>query len=567
MSNNNNFFRLSMQNVTGSIYTDTAIADYTNGGILVFASMVLSKAATKELERNINKSNSIYIDRERRYVSTHNEKYEIIKKKMPNSDYNHIIISKKDKTERLNKHEEYADDMYDACIFLKDKDDIEERNQKLFDKLYELTPIPLMKEWMNILFERLERMGYIKQLKVITIHTDSKLASYRLIISKSRLKDVVSGLLSSGVVNINNTSEKSDVIDMVDGLDSYLNIFGDILAERIQNSFVPKFVPDSDDYSLYVNNYDDSCYHNGIELYKAQKATIQSAVENFKTNNVTFVIGEMGCGKTALGSGITYAANKTMTGMSNVVMCPSHLVSKWKKEIETLVPNSKAYIIKNIEDLIALNTKIKSKVKLEHTYIIISKENAKLSYEMRPCAIWSKSKKTFVCPECGKPLMKKVKYGTGRDSYYEDEPFEMTDFLKEKVYNSVCRNEYQYYDKKTCRYVNKVCNTRLWAPVNKEERNPKWVKLGSSGWIMLQHLNTLFDKLSSKNNLNKEYGALLKRIVDLKNTIDSGEEIKGIKAPRKYSVAKYIREKLKGHIDYFICDELDFMAPYTVMCM
>ena len=194
-------------------------------------------------------------------------------------------------------------------------------------------------------------------------------------------------MLVSNKVNINGTTEKSDIIDCVDGLDSYLNIFGDTLAERIQNSFVPKYNPESNEFDQYVNNYDDSCYHHGIELYKAQKATIQAAVENLKVNDVTFVIGEMGCGKTALGSGITYAHYGKKVGMTNMVMCPSHLVFKWKKEIERLVPNSRAYIVKNIHDLIKLEPKIKAKVKLEHTYIIMSKENAKFSYEKRPAAI------------------------------------------------------------------------------------------------------------------------------------------------------------------------------------
>lgn len=548
-----NFNRITLTEMNGSIYTDTLLVDFNNGSLLMFASMVLSKVDTKLLERAINKSNSIYIESLRRYATTAGQKYTIIKKSMSNSDYNHVIVYRKDKTEQLNDDK---NELYDFCFYTKEDIDETEAKRKLYDKLYELTPVPLLEDWMPLLFARLQHLKYLKELRTITIHNPARIKGYRLVVSKDQLKNIVTGMLSSGMININNTSEKSEVIDMVEGLDSYLNIFGDILAERIQNSFVPKYDPSSNNYSTYVNNYDDSCYHNGIELYKAQKATIQASVENFKTNNVTFVIGEMGCGKTALGSGITYATNKSMTGMTNVVMCPSHLVGKWKKEIETLVPNAKAYIVKEIEDLIALSTKIKSKAKLEHTYVIISKENAKLSYEMRPCAIWSSSKKTFVCPHCGKPLTKKVKYGTGRDAEYVIENFEMTDFLKEKAYNSICRNEITVFNKKTGKYETKECGTRLWTPLNKEERLPQWIKLGASGWIMFRHVNKLYDKLSNRRNLKKDEGALFQRLVDLKNTIDAGETIKGIKAPRKYSLAKYIKEKLKGHIDYFICDEL-----------
>ena len=97
------------------------------------------------------------------------------------------------------------------------------------------------------------------------------------------------------------------MMEITEGLDSYLNLFGDILASKIQQSFIPKFIPGEDDFSEYVNNYDDSCFHNDIELYKAQKNAIQACVNNLQKSNVAFVIAEMGTGKTAMGAGIAYA--------------------------------------------------------------------------------------------------------------------------------------------------------------------------------------------------------------------------------------------------------------------
>ena len=77
-------------------------------------------------------------------------------------------------------------------------------------------------------------------------------------------------------------------------------------------------------------------------------------------------------------------------------MCPGHLVEKWQREVERLVPNSKGYIVENISELMLLEDKIKDKYKREHSFIILSKENAKFSYEKRPAAVWSKSKGCFV---------------------------------------------------------------------------------------------------------------------------------------------------------------------------
>lgn len=554
-----NFNRLSIQGFNSSVYSDTVIADLNGNNTLMFASMVLTDTMAKDANRVFGKTASIYMEAIRKYLNNAGEKYNIIKKKIHNSNFNHVIVTRKDKVERLNDKNE----LYDFVVYAKNignvidnrEENLQEVYNSLYDKLYELTSIPILKEWMPILSQKLSEHRFMRPLHCETVHSPAQLRAYRIIISKEQLTTIVTDMVKSGDVNINGSNEKSDIIDCVEGLDSYLNIFGDTLAERIQNSFVPKYDPESNEFDQYVNNYDDSCFHNGIELYKAQKATIQAAVKNLNENDVTFVIGEMGCGKTALGSGITYSHYGKKTGMTNIVMCPSHLVFKWKKEIEKLVPNSRAYIVKTISDLIALEPKIKAKMKLEHTYIIISKENAKFSYEMRPAVQWSTHHNTFVCPECGQPLTKRIKIGSGRNAEQIKENFNKTDMLKQQAYNSECMNEKVIIDEAGKR--RKVpCNAKLWGPLNKNEANPKWAKLGATGWVMFNHIDDIYMQLNDKDTLSKKEAELFSKVVDMKNAMDDGEELKGLKAPRKYSIAKYIRERYKGYIDYFICDEL-----------
>ena len=101
------------------------------------------------------------------------------------------------------------------------------------------------------------------------------------------------------------------------------------------------------------------------------------------------------------------------------------------------------------------------------------------------------------------------------------------------------------------------CNAKLWGPLNKNETNPKWAKLGATGWIMFNHIDDIYMQLNDKDTLSKKEAELFSKVVDMKNAMDDGEELKGLKAPRKYSIAKYIRERYKGYIDYFICDELN----------
>lgn len=558
-SERTNFYRLSIQGFNSSVYADTVIADLDRNNTLMFASMILTDTMAKDANRVFGKTASIYMEAIRKYLNNAGEKYNVIKKKIHNSNYNHVIITRKDKTERINDRNE----LYDFVTYVKVTGNIvdnRDENMQLFynglyDKLYEMTSIPLLVEWMPVLAHKMREHSFLRPLRVETVHSPANILAYRVMISKEQLTTLVTDMVKEGEVNINGTNEKSDIIDCVNGLDSYLNIFGDTLAERIQNSFVPKFDPESNAFDQYVNNYDDSCFYQGKELFKAQKAVIQSCVNNLNQNDVTFVIGEMGCGKTLLGSGMTYSHYGKKTGMTNIVMCPSHLVFKWKREIEQLVPNSRAYIVKTISDLIALEPKIKAKMKLEHTYIIMSKENAKFSYELRPAVKWSVHHNTFVCPECGQPLIKRIKIGSGRNATVINEKFNMTDMLKQQSHNSVCMNKKTIIDAAGKRRE-VPCEAKLWGPLNKNEHNPEWAKLGATGWVMFRHIDDLYMLLNNKEALSKKEGELFAKVVDMKNAMDDGEELKGLKAPRKYSIAKYIRERYKGYIDYFICDEL-----------
>lgn len=556
MSQERRFKRLNIGK-NGYIYYDTAVIDPYSGQ-LIFASLIDSTKELKKAQYELNRSNSIYIEEARSYVSTSNCKYNFEMKKQQHSDFAHLIANKKDTVETLSD----GNELLQSYIYVKNTNEdntlnIDDFRSKVYDKLYANTSIPLLEEWMPYLSRRFTELRYLRELSVYSVFDIKPFRAYKLLISKVQLLEIVQHGLRSKEIDINNTDTCSELMEYSEGLDSYLNIFGDTLAQRIQESFEPKFDPQIHEYDEYVNNYDDSCFHNGIELYNAQKATIQSAVNNLNKNKVTYLIGEMGCGKTALGSGIAYSHYKKKSGMTNVIMCPSHLVEKWKREVERLVPNGKGYIIKDIKDLIEIERKIKNKYKLENAFIIISKETAKFSYETRPATIWSISKKTFVCPCCGQSLYKKERIGSGRSARTIDVDFKETDMLTKMAYNTTCMNTVRKYNKELSKWEEVECNASLWAPLNKLDHNTGWVKLGKSGWVLRKHIDDLFNELISRRTLNKKEGELFAKIAEAKNTLDDGEELKGLKAPRKYSIAKYIRERFKGDVDYFLCDEIN----------
>ena len=264
---------------------------------------------------------------------------------------------------------------------------------------------------------------------------------------------------------------------------------------------------------------------------------------------------------------MVYAHYKKKAGSSSIIMCPGHLVYKWQREVERLVPNAKGYVVENISELMALENKIKDKNKKEHAFIILSKENAKFSYESRPAAIWSITKGCYVCPGCGQRLYKEVWIGKGRDRTKIKEYLDEKDFAKEYAYNAECPNKISKLHKDTNTWHEEECKTKLWTPLNRFEENPKWIKLGTEGWIMRRHIQSLHDDyFARRKELNKKEQAFLVRLMDKMQEIEEiGRAKSSTNGVRKYSIAKYARERLKGHIDYLLLDELN-LAPHTVMC-
>lgn len=84
-----------------------------------------------------------------------------------------------------------------------------------------------------------------------------------------------------------------------------------------------------------------------------------------------FMVGEMGTGKTFIGAMVSYMMPQTDKRI--VVMCPSHLVAKWQKECQRVMPEASVKILQSVGDV--------SLEKPKGTEVwVLSKETAKLHY-------------------------------------------------------------------------------------------------------------------------------------------------------------------------------------------
>lgn len=546
------FNNISICNMV-NLSCDTAVVDQ-NTNRLVFFSVIGYPAAMKSNLSKIKEETKPYAYmREVGSLSMIRNGYDIEQKRQNNGDYLHAVGHLRDKfTEDNNGMETLMAYIY----YSNDENAVEDRNQKIYDKLYKNFSVPMIPEWKDYIIAQLESSRKIYNLRIVTGHESRKFNACGLYVNNRELSNIITSGLMNKEISVKGSNEPSMLMDSIGGLNDYLNVFGETLAAKIQNSFRPKFIPGVDNYSESTNDYDDSIFSTGIEMYEAQKSLVQASVNNLNREDTTFVISEMGTGKSLMGAGIAYSHFKNIQqnpkkGLNAVILCPGHLTVKWKREVERFVPNGRGFIVKNIEDLIALEKRLRNKNKVENTYIILSKEDAKISYEKRPCAVWSERQNTYTCPHCGQVLRKKVK-----DELVK---FCETDMLKPLAYNLRCNNEVRVWNKKERKYETKKCNSTLWAPLNKNSRDQRWLKLGADGWIQRNHLYLIkltYESMADAGiGLDKKQRDLLARINKTIEEIEEGTFRDTVKATRRYPLAKYMREHLKGIMDYAIIDE------------
>ena len=188
-------------------------------------------------------------------------------------------------------------------------------------------------------------------------------------------------------------------------LGGFIDTFKDAIAKRVVESYPPLYRPSE----------------NGGTLPRllrrplgAQADAIRGAALSLKAHRGTTVVGEMGTGKTFIGAAAAYMAGFQRA----LIICPPHLVPKWKREIEQTVPFVRAAIVESITDLERLRLSVGS----GPLFAVMSREKAKLSYRWMPAVIqrWATSKGRLIreeetgepfrvpcCPDCTAQIVDK----------------------------------------------------------------------------------------------------------------------------------------------------------------
>ena len=181
-------------------------------------------------------------------------------------------------------------------------------------------------------------------------------------------------------------------------LGEFIDTFKDAIAQRVVESYPPLYRP--------PHQVRGRLSEEGGTLPRllrkplgAQADAIRGAALSLKSHRGTTVVGEMGTGKTYIGAAAAY-----MAGFRRIlVLCPPHLVPKWKREVEMTVPGARAAVVESITDLERLRLATGS----GPLFAVMSRERAKLSYRWKPAVIerWATSRGRLIrYEETGEPF-------------------------------------------------------------------------------------------------------------------------------------------------------------------
>ena len=209
------------------------------------------------------------------------------------------------------------------------------------------------------------------------------------------------------------------MITEIQNVTDYLKTFGKNLAEKVKDNAKPLFNPGEP-----WNPMLDTLLR---KPFAAQGDVIMGVTEVLKEQNSALIVGEMGSGKSLIGACVPYISTNGSRPVRVIVMCPGHLVRKWRSEITKTIPNAKAQIIRKLKDVLEIDI---SKVNKIPEYYIISKDRAKLGYAWIPAVIFSQIKSGYVCSSCGELVVNK-----------DGVPVDFDYFRKRKCFCLSCNGE------------------------------------------------------------------------------------------------------------------------------
>lgn len=156
-------------------------------------------------------------------------------------------------------------------------------------------------------------------------------------------------------------------------LSQFLEDYKEMIRQHVINQFRP----------LYTSGerrvFNERLSHLKRRPYSAQVDAIAGLTLALQKKPATFLVGEMGVGKTLISVAVAFLLSVKNT----LILCPPHLTQKWEKEIKETLPTCEVIHVRSITGLYKSYRSPASRQR----FFILSRERAKLSYRWKPAAI------------------------------------------------------------------------------------------------------------------------------------------------------------------------------------
>jgi SNF2 family DNA or RNA helicase len=170
----------------------------------------------------------------------------------------------------------------------------------------------------------------------------------------------------------------------------FIEEFRSVIVSSVGRDSNPLYHPASDRKKIYKLIKEIS-----RQPIASQIDAIGGIVMALRSRDSAILVGKMGLGKTY----ISIAAAAALGFEKTLVVCPPHLVSKWRREVRQTLPSAHAVVVEKIGDIEKV-----LKEKRRYRFVIVSREKAKLGYYWKGHATLLRNG-TFVCPSCRTPLV------------------------------------------------------------------------------------------------------------------------------------------------------------------
>ena len=163
-------------------------------------------------------------------------------------------------------------------------------------------------------------------------------------------------------------------------LSDFLEEFKDALVERVVSEYPPLYQPEE-----ARGKYVERLGSLKRKPFGAQADTIGALATILQSENSAIVVGEMGCGKSLIGIGVSH-----IIGARHVlVWCPPHLTKKWEREVRLALHDVDVVHLRNVADMHKLEKLYfhKGRRRDKPLFCIVSRERAKLGFRWKASAV------------------------------------------------------------------------------------------------------------------------------------------------------------------------------------